>query len=79
MRRGTVLLSLPNEPVRAARVAGFTVTIPPATPAASLDSKLQPSSEHPLSLSDPDFDALFNQNKRIIFAFHGYLADTPAG
>jgi phosphoketolase len=34
--------------------------------------KLQPSSEHPHGLSDPDFDALFTQNKPIIFAFHGY-------
>jgi xylulose-5-phosphate/fructose-6-phosphate phosphoketolase len=34
--------------------------------------KLQPSSEHPHGLSDPDFDALFTENKPIIFAFHGY-------
>jgi len=34
--------------------------------------KLQPSSEHPHGLSDPDFDGLFTQDKPIIFAFHGY-------
>ena len=34
--------------------------------------KLQPSSEHPHGLSDPDFDAFFTQNKPIIFAFHAY-------
>ncbi len=34
--------------------------------------KLQPSSEHPHGLSDPDFDMLFTRNKPIIFAFHGY-------
>jgi xylulose-5-phosphate/fructose-6-phosphate phosphoketolase len=34
--------------------------------------KLQPSSEHPHGLSDPDFDALFTPNKPVIFAFHGY-------
>jgi xylulose-5-phosphate/fructose-6-phosphate phosphoketolase len=34
--------------------------------------KLQPSSEHPHGLSDPDFDSLFTTNKPVIFAFHGY-------
>jgi len=34
--------------------------------------KLQPDTEHPHGLSDPDFDALFTKNKPIIFAFHGY-------
>ena len=34
--------------------------------------KLQPSSEHPHGLTDPDFDALFTRDKPIIFAFHGY-------
>jgi len=33
---------------------------------------LQPPSEHPHGLSDPDFDALFTADKPIIFAFHGY-------
>ena len=34
--------------------------------------KLQPASEHPHGLADPEFDALFTLNKPIIFAFHGY-------
>jgi len=34
--------------------------------------KLQPSTEHPHGLSDPDFDALFTQDRPVIFAFHGY-------
>ena len=34
--------------------------------------KLQPASEHPHGLSDPDFDALFTKDKPVIFAFHGY-------
>ncbi len=34
--------------------------------------KLQPQSEHPHGLSDPDFDSLFTADKPIIFAFHGY-------
>jgi xylulose-5-phosphate/fructose-6-phosphate phosphoketolase len=34
--------------------------------------KLQPASEHPHGLNDPDFDALFTKNKPVIFAFHGY-------
>ena len=34
--------------------------------------KLQPTSEHPHGLPDPDFDALFTRTQPIIFAFHGY-------
>ena len=34
--------------------------------------KLQPRSEHPHGLSDDDFDALFTNDKHVIFAFHGY-------
>jgi xylulose-5-phosphate/fructose-6-phosphate phosphoketolase len=34
--------------------------------------KLQPPSEHPHGLSDPDFDELFTTDRPIIFAFHGY-------
>ena len=33
---------------------------------------LQPQSEHPHGLSDKDFNAIFTDNKPIIFAFHGY-------
>ena len=36
--------------------------------------KLQLPSEHPHSLSDQDFDALFTTDKPIIFAYHGYPA-----
>ncbi len=34
--------------------------------------KLQPSTEHPHGLPDPEFDALFTRDKPIIFVFHGY-------
>ncbi len=34
--------------------------------------KLQPTSEHPHGLPDPEFDALFTTNRPIIFAYHGY-------
>ncbi len=34
--------------------------------------KLQPASEHPHGLTDPEFDALFTRSAPIIFAFHGY-------
>jgi xylulose-5-phosphate/fructose-6-phosphate phosphoketolase len=34
--------------------------------------KLEPQSEHPHGLSDDAFDALFTQDKHIVFAFHGY-------
>jgi xylulose-5-phosphate/fructose-6-phosphate phosphoketolase len=33
---------------------------------------IQPSSEHPHGLSDPDFDSLFTVDKPCIFAYHGY-------
>jgi xylulose-5-phosphate/fructose-6-phosphate phosphoketolase len=34
--------------------------------------KLQPDSEHPHGLGDRDFDALFTEDRPIIFAYHGY-------
>jgi xylulose-5-phosphate/fructose-6-phosphate phosphoketolase len=34
--------------------------------------KLEPNTEHPHGLSDPDFDAFFTKDKPIVFAFHGY-------
>ncbi len=34
--------------------------------------KLQPHTEHPHGLTDPEFDALFTTDKPIVFAFHGY-------
>lgn len=34
--------------------------------------RLQPSTEHPHGLSDPDYDEIFTKDKEIIFAFHGY-------
>ena len=34
--------------------------------------KLQPQSEHPHGLSDEAFDAMFTEDKPVIFAFHGY-------
>jgi xylulose-5-phosphate/fructose-6-phosphate phosphoketolase len=34
--------------------------------------RLQPATEHPHGLSDSDFDALFTQDKPVIFAFHAY-------
>ncbi|MBD2655470.1 phosphoketolase family protein [Synechocystis sp. FACHB-383] len=34
--------------------------------------RLQPEREHPHGLSDEDFDALFTQDKPVIFAFHAY-------
>jgi xylulose-5-phosphate/fructose-6-phosphate phosphoketolase len=34
--------------------------------------KLQPKTEHPHGMSDPDFDSLFTLDKPIIFNFHGY-------
>ena len=33
---------------------------------------LQPREEHPVGLSDKDFDSLFTTDKPIVFAFHGY-------
>jgi xylulose-5-phosphate/fructose-6-phosphate phosphoketolase len=34
--------------------------------------RLQPESEHPHGLSDPQFDALFTVDRPVIFAYHGY-------
>jgi xylulose-5-phosphate/fructose-6-phosphate phosphoketolase len=34
--------------------------------------RLQPDSEHPHGLPDPEFDALFTTDGPVIFAFHGY-------
>ncbi|HET7013429.1 MAG TPA: phosphoketolase family protein [Streptosporangiaceae bacterium] len=34
--------------------------------------RLQPSSEHPHGMSDPEFDALFTTDAPVIFAYHGY-------
>jgi xylulose-5-phosphate/fructose-6-phosphate phosphoketolase len=33
---------------------------------------LQPQSEHPHGLPDPEFDAIFTMDKPIVFAYHGY-------
>jgi xylulose-5-phosphate/fructose-6-phosphate phosphoketolase len=34
--------------------------------------RLEPDSEHPHGLSDPEFDALFTTDRPVIFAYHGY-------
>ena len=34
--------------------------------------RLQPQSEHPHGMSDPEFDILFTKDKPVIFAYHGY-------
>jgi len=34
--------------------------------------KLEPASEHPHGLSDPDFDSIFTRDRPVIFAFHAY-------
>jgi xylulose-5-phosphate/fructose-6-phosphate phosphoketolase len=34
--------------------------------------RLEPDSEHPHGLSDPEFDALFTTDRPIVFAYHGY-------
>jgi xylulose-5-phosphate/fructose-6-phosphate phosphoketolase len=34
--------------------------------------RLQPSTEHPHGLADPEFDAFFTLDRPVIFAFHGY-------
>lgn len=34
--------------------------------------RLEPNTEHPHGLSDPEYDELFTKDKEIIFAFHGY-------
>jgi xylulose-5-phosphate/fructose-6-phosphate phosphoketolase len=36
--------------------------------------RLQPDSEHPHGLPDPEFDALFTPDRPVIFAWHGYPA-----
>jgi xylulose-5-phosphate/fructose-6-phosphate phosphoketolase len=33
---------------------------------------LQPSSEHPHGLTDPEFDSLFTKDRPVVFAYHGY-------
>jgi xylulose-5-phosphate/fructose-6-phosphate phosphoketolase len=33
---------------------------------------VQPSTEHPHGLSDPEFDSIFTTDKPVIFAYHGY-------
>jgi len=34
--------------------------------------RLQPETEHPHGLPDPEFDSLFTTDKPIVFAYHGY-------
>ena len=34
--------------------------------------RLQPHTEHPHGMSDPEFDALFTTDRPVIFAYHGY-------
>jgi xylulose-5-phosphate/fructose-6-phosphate phosphoketolase len=34
--------------------------------------RLQPASEHPHGLTDPDFDAIFTTDRPVVFAYHGY-------
>jgi xylulose-5-phosphate/fructose-6-phosphate phosphoketolase len=34
--------------------------------------RLQPPSEHPHGLPDPEFDDIFTSDKPVIFAYHGY-------
>lgn len=34
--------------------------------------RLEPDTEHPHGLSDPEYDELFTRHREIIFAFHGY-------
>jgi xylulose-5-phosphate/fructose-6-phosphate phosphoketolase len=34
--------------------------------------RLQPESEHPHGLPDPEFDAIFTTDRPVIFAYHGY-------
>lgn len=34
--------------------------------------RLEPNTEHPHGMSDPEYDDLFTRDKEIIFAFHGY-------
>jgi xylulose-5-phosphate/fructose-6-phosphate phosphoketolase len=35
---------------------------------------LQPPTEHPHGLTDPEFDAFFTLDKPVVFAYHGYPA-----
>jgi xylulose-5-phosphate/fructose-6-phosphate phosphoketolase len=34
--------------------------------------RLQPPSEHPHGLSDPEFDDIFTRDRPVVFAYHGY-------
>ncbi len=34
--------------------------------------RLQPPSEHPHGLSDPEFDTIFTPDRPVVFAYHGY-------
>jgi len=34
--------------------------------------RLQPDTEHPHGLSDPEFDAIFTTDRPVLFAYHGY-------
>ncbi|MEO6110027.1 MAG: phosphoketolase family protein [Candidatus Saccharimonadales bacterium] len=34
--------------------------------------RLEPNTEHPHGMSDPEYDELFTKDKEILFAFHGY-------
>src|SRR5712691_1134083 len=34
--------------------------------------RLQPATEHPHGLPDPEFDAIFTTDRPVIFAYHGY-------
>jgi xylulose-5-phosphate/fructose-6-phosphate phosphoketolase len=34
--------------------------------------RLEPETEHPHGMSDPEFDALFTTDRPVIFAYHGY-------
>jgi xylulose-5-phosphate/fructose-6-phosphate phosphoketolase len=34
--------------------------------------RLQPSSEHPHGMTDPEFDTIFTPDRPVVFAFHGY-------
>jgi xylulose-5-phosphate/fructose-6-phosphate phosphoketolase len=34
--------------------------------------RLEPNTEHPHGMSDPEFDEIFTKDKEITFAFHGY-------
>ena len=36
--------------------------------------RLQPDSEHPHGMTDPEFDTIFTTDRPVIFAFHGYPA-----